>query len=44
MAEEGNAYSLGMPDVEETIKEAVSAMFKKYAKDSKWKKQDYAVN
>lgn len=33
-----------MPDVEEKIKEAVGAMFKKYAKDTKWKKKDYALN
>ena len=32
----------GMPKVDKKIKRAVHAMFKQYAKDSKWKK-DYAT-
>jgi Domain of unknown function (DUF4136) len=32
----------GMPDVEKKINSAVNAMFKQYAKDSKWKKNDLA--
>jgi Domain of unknown function (DUF4136) len=32
----------GMPDVEKKINKAINAMFKQYAKDSKWKKNDLA--
>ncbi len=34
----------GMPNVDKKIKRAVNAIFKQYAKDSKWKKNGFAMN
>lgn len=34
----------GMPNVDKKIKKAVNAIFKQYARDSKWKKREVAMN